>query len=390
MKYFIKALKHYADFNGRASRNEYWMFMFFNAVFAFIWILFANAIMAKGMLFIGLANYPSFGSYHSYTAEETATIISVFTYQLMMFFPMIGATARRLHDAEISSWVLFLLLFTGPVLMLIVTIGWGEDSLLPDELVWFIMFGGCFPLLLMTLAKGKYEDNKYGSNPKTTPKILDEQTKIKSFSIVLIITSVVSVFSTVFIAIQGMQRLVMTDQNPYEALHWNAPDFIAFVILTLVGFFLLNKKRLCEIRENKKTVFVMLLVALFILFLQAAFFSVFEIISMFMDKIIAGFVLDTAIKATFSLFIYLIAIFLVASFLFKFQRKNIIRHTAILGMIFSALLLLYSSYSLLDSANDYLLNAVAFAPKDILPTVNCILLMGLFLPQMNSKIKEKV
>ena len=33
MKWFIKCLRQYADFNGRASRQEFWMFVLFQIIF---------------------------------------------------------------------------------------------------------------------------------------------------------------------------------------------------------------------------------------------------------------------------------------------------------------------------------------------------------------------
>ncbi|MBS3741944.1 MAG: DUF805 domain-containing protein, partial [Candidatus Cloacimonetes bacterium] len=34
MRWYLKVLKHYADFSGRARRKEYWMFVLFNTIFA--------------------------------------------------------------------------------------------------------------------------------------------------------------------------------------------------------------------------------------------------------------------------------------------------------------------------------------------------------------------
>lgn len=35
MKYYFKVLKNYATFSGRARRKEDWMFVLFNAIFAY-------------------------------------------------------------------------------------------------------------------------------------------------------------------------------------------------------------------------------------------------------------------------------------------------------------------------------------------------------------------
>ena len=34
MKWYLQVLKKYAEFSGRARRKEYWMFFFFNVIFA--------------------------------------------------------------------------------------------------------------------------------------------------------------------------------------------------------------------------------------------------------------------------------------------------------------------------------------------------------------------
>ncbi len=35
MKWYLKVLKQYTDFDGRARRKEYWMFTLFNVIFIF-------------------------------------------------------------------------------------------------------------------------------------------------------------------------------------------------------------------------------------------------------------------------------------------------------------------------------------------------------------------
>lgn len=37
MKWFLKAFRQYADFSGRAGRQEFWMFVLFNLLFALAW-----------------------------------------------------------------------------------------------------------------------------------------------------------------------------------------------------------------------------------------------------------------------------------------------------------------------------------------------------------------
>jgi uncharacterized membrane protein YhaH (DUF805 family) len=42
MKWYLKVLNQYSDFNGRARRKEYWMFFLFNALFSLLAIMLDN------------------------------------------------------------------------------------------------------------------------------------------------------------------------------------------------------------------------------------------------------------------------------------------------------------------------------------------------------------
>src|SRR5690625_6445975 len=59
MKWYLKGLRKYAEFNGRARRKEYWMFVLFNMIFSFVAAVIDNlagiAIPEMGYeLFYGL------------------------------------------------------------------------------------------------------------------------------------------------------------------------------------------------------------------------------------------------------------------------------------------------------------------------------------------------
>ena len=47
MKYYLKALAHYADFSGRARRGEYWMFTLYNGIFLLVWMAIALVILTS-------------------------------------------------------------------------------------------------------------------------------------------------------------------------------------------------------------------------------------------------------------------------------------------------------------------------------------------------------
>ena len=108
MDYFIGALKKYADFNGRARRKEYWMFVLIYMVI--------NVILAV----LGM------------------DIISVI-FGLALLVPSISIGARRLHDTGRSGW-------------------W--------QLIYFVPLIGLI-VMIVFLAQDSHDDNDYGVNPKS-------------------------------------------------------------------------------------------------------------------------------------------------------------------------------------------------------------------------------
>ena len=77
MKYFVDAItKHYADFQGRARRKEYWMFVFFFALTDFVIISISTTL---GQL-----------------------------YYLAVLLPTIAVAVRRMHDVGRSGWFMLI------------------------------------------------------------------------------------------------------------------------------------------------------------------------------------------------------------------------------------------------------------------------------------------
>ncbi len=108
MKWFIKCLKQYADFRGRARRKEYWMFTLINGIIGFV------------MGLLGL------------------TILS-WIYSIAVFIPSLAVCVRRIHDIGKSAW--WILLFLIPV------IGW----------IW---------LIILFVQDSQPGENQWGENPK--------------------------------------------------------------------------------------------------------------------------------------------------------------------------------------------------------------------------------
>ena len=113
MNWYLKVLKNYVGFEGRARRTEYWMFVLFNFL--------AAVVLAIVEYSLGLES-----------------ILSVL-YSLAILLPSLAVAVRRLHDTGRSGW-------------------WILINLVP-------IVGGIILLVFMCLDSQEGE-NQYGVNPK--------------------------------------------------------------------------------------------------------------------------------------------------------------------------------------------------------------------------------
>lgn len=119
MNWYLEVLRKYAEFNGRASRQEYWFFLLFN--------LLISAFLATIDFFSGTLNI------------ETGIGLLSGIYSLVVLIPSIAVTVRRLHDTDRSGWWMFI-------------------ALIP-------IIGGIV-LFIFTILDSTSGDNQYGPNPK--------------------------------------------------------------------------------------------------------------------------------------------------------------------------------------------------------------------------------
>lgn len=81
MNWYLKCLKQYADFSGRARRNEFWMFLLFNAL----------AVIVVQFVF-------------SFVLGRTGAVLGIILYMLATMIPSLAVAVRRLHDIGNSGW----------------------------------------------------------------------------------------------------------------------------------------------------------------------------------------------------------------------------------------------------------------------------------------------
>jgi len=93
--YYIDAIKHYTDFNGRCDRKHYWMFMLVNA-------LIIGGFLSIGYLLLSI----TIESILSSIIMVILFILSI-VYSGFILFPILSISMRRLHDQDRSG--LFLL-----------------------------------------------------------------------------------------------------------------------------------------------------------------------------------------------------------------------------------------------------------------------------------------
>lgn len=139
MKWYIKVLKEFGNFRGRARRSEYWFFVLFNLIFA----------IAAGVLDNVLGTTFKMPSEYGEIPLPYGWLYLL--YALVVLIPGLAVAVRRLHDVGKSGWFL---------------------------LVAFIPLIGAIWLLVLMFTEGKPGTNKWGPNPKEVPLIEGDQLTI--------------------------------------------------------------------------------------------------------------------------------------------------------------------------------------------------------------------
>ncbi|MDH6308266.1 uncharacterized membrane protein YhaH (DUF805 family) [Dysgonomonas sp. PFB1-18] len=106
MKWFLKVvMKHYADFNGRARRKEYWMFTLVSII-GMIVMYIVSLMLAFVSSTLGIICFSILG-----------------LILLALTIPSIAVLIRRMHDVGKDWWYIFI-----PVYSFILAITEGEKG----------------------------------------------------------------------------------------------------------------------------------------------------------------------------------------------------------------------------------------------------------------------
>ena len=162
MKWFIKCLKQYTDFSGRARRKEYWWFMVFNFIFTLILMLCWIIPVIK----TNFAEYDAddFSNMTIISAAITKPFFYVYIiYYIAMIIPGLAVTVRRLHDIGKSGYWCFFVV-GGSIIGNISNIFSAASALqLIFIFIWLVM---CVISLVWMFTDSDYGPNQYGPNPK--------------------------------------------------------------------------------------------------------------------------------------------------------------------------------------------------------------------------------
>ncbi len=119
MHYFIKCIKNYSNFEGRASRAELWYFLLYWCVIYFFIIIIDGQI---GYSFLNLEDLP-YNEYLPIGKFYSNVGILVFLYRPLTLLPSFAVIVRRLHDLNMSGkWAYsFIIPPLGIILLLFLT-----------------------------------------------------------------------------------------------------------------------------------------------------------------------------------------------------------------------------------------------------------------------------
>jgi uncharacterized membrane protein YhaH (DUF805 family) len=118
MYWYLKVLKNYLGFQGRARRKEYWMFVLFSFIVSIILSILESIANITSSALTGI-------------------------YALATLLPSLAVSVRRLHDTGRSGWWL---------------------------LITLIPLIGSIILIVFACQDSEEDDNQYGPNPKKVEK----------------------------------------------------------------------------------------------------------------------------------------------------------------------------------------------------------------------------
>ena len=130
--------KNYFNFQGRASRAEYWWP-------TLLQVIVYTALIISFAFLVGASEYESDGSSADMESGAFAVIIAGILFALVNFLPGLSVKVRRFHDLDQTGWL--------------VLVFWSVNLIIPlvefARMIWFALSG--------TNGSNQYGPDPYGS-----------------------------------------------------------------------------------------------------------------------------------------------------------------------------------------------------------------------------------
>ena len=198
---FVAGFKNMFDFKTRASKYDYWAFVFANVLIGFV-VLGVSAVLA--MILTSTFLFWTF-------------LIAYYVYSLVESVAVLALTVRRLHDTNHSGKILWLPLVFGLGIVLgtvllqhMKNIGVGLFAAST-----IVLFGVALWIFILCLRKGQTEENRFG-------KPVDEAVEYNKFANIYIIAYLV-----INVAAGVISFISESDDNQLSAANQNTNTVVS-------------------------------------------------------------------------------------------------------------------------------------------------------------------
>jgi uncharacterized membrane protein YhaH (DUF805 family) len=337
MKWYLKVLRQYADFSGRARRKEYWMFVLFGVIFLFV------AGMIDGILSVAL------------DLQEPVMVCYV-TYYFAILLPALAVVVRRLHDIGKSGW-------------------WLLIGLVP-------LIGGIW-LFVLLVQDSEEGENQYGANPKTSPHKPSEKSRLRNVAITVTLAAIVGIINWVVVYIRP-DMLINTEV--WMFLSFVVDRLVLFLLFLAVGLLLFPRRSASGlfITEAQKRIAPIMII-------YAAIMTLLRVLNIHFTLLFDSF------GYLFSVLVYLLlalGLLFFAVALWKSDRK-ILRIASVTLMVVAGILIIHdvcvqtewdiTALSGIFSWRNYMFYFLSLFP--VYP-VSLMLLAGVFMPRKAEELEE--
>lgn len=153
MYWFLKCLRQYADFHGRARRKEYWYFTLFYLLF---------------MIVLAFILYAATWSI-TYSADLALWVacMGILIWSLACVIPSLAVAVRRLHDTGRRGWTMLYVIVPS-----LISSGASPFAYVSTLALWLNILASIITMIAgITLVvfycqDGEEGENQWGANPK--------------------------------------------------------------------------------------------------------------------------------------------------------------------------------------------------------------------------------